>query len=1161
MKYARRAVLRSAAVQRLVQAAKAGRLPAYLSGLTETYKQVLSAALCDTLSKRGVFVVPDMGEAQRLCDLFTMFYAPDDILLFPAREYIFYNFESISRTQELERIAALDRMRAGRYKIALVPADALMQLLPPADFIEANTMALAVGGRCELAELTAFLVRAGYAHAEITESPGQFSHRGGIVEFFSPNYAYPVRLELFGDEVDSLAFYDAQTQRRIDATDSVSILPVLEVLPTEQTRELIDAHIKKHIRRLQRRGGEQEAVAACQSDLEHLQNMRFPAIDRYLPLVNPAPWNVLDYDPAALVFCFNLTKVKESFKGFSFKLEQDIAALLERGLPACKGAYFYEPAQLYSLLERRGLILMEDFLRQENDIVFQYVDGFHVKSLTTPGTDAALTEEIGHYHSHGYTCAIFAGSPARGDWLPRLFEESGIAATHARTEPDEIEPGGVCILSAGFPGGFEDPDAKFALFGSGRLTMARRKKGRYERGERITGFADIKPGDYIVHENYGIGIYEGVHKVESQGITKDFIKIRYAGTDTLFVPCGQFDQISKYIGASPDVKVKLNKLGTGEWARAKSRARANVKDLAKQLIALYAERQKIQGFAFSPDSEWQREFEAAFEYEETEDQRISTEEIKADMEKQAPMDRLLCGDVGFGKTEVALRAAFKCVLDGKQVAMLVPTTLLAWQHYNTIRRRFEGYPVRAELLSRFRTPAQQQVILRKLRRGEIDILVGTHRIIQKDVQFKDLGLLIVDEEQRFGVSHKENLKEMTKTVDVLTLTATPIPRTLNMALAGIRDMSVLEEPPQDRHPISTYVLEYDEGIVMDALRREIGRGGQCYYLYNRVESIYRTADRIQKALPESTVEVAHGQMSKEELATIWDRMLEGEIDVLVCTTIIETGVDVANANTLIIEDADRLGLAQLHQIRGRVGRSYKHAYAYFTYRKGKVLTEDGRRRLDAIREYTEFGSGFKLAMRDLQIRGAGNLLGAQQHGHMDSVGYDMYMQLLGRAIAEEKGEIVKRPSECTVDIKVNAYIPDTYIESALLRVDIYKKISAITDELDCSDIIDELCDRFGEPPKQVLDLIDVSLIRAQCSAAGVVELTQSDRLLQFYMADNNIERIAAVVSAFGGKMYYSAGAKPCLSYRHDGDPVRTAKAVAKKLLELTSETAGEKTEK
>ena len=514
------------------------------------------------------------------------------------------------------------------------------------------------------------------------------------------------------------------------------------------------------------------------------------------------------------------------------------------------------------------------------------------------------------------------------------------------------------------------------------------------------------------------------------------------------------------------------------------------------------------------------------------------------------MDRLLCGDVGFGKTEVALRAAFKCILDGKQVAMLVPTTLLAWQHYNTIRRRFEGYPVRAELLSRFRTPAQQQVILRKLRRGEIDILVGTHRIIQKDIQFKDLGLLIVDEEQRFGVSHKENLKELTKTVDVLTLTATPIPRTLNMALAGIRDMSVLEEPPLDRHPISTYVLEYDEGILMDALRRELGRGGQCYYLYNRVETIYRTADRIQRALPEATVEVAHGQMSKEELATIWDRMIEGEIDVLVCTTIIETGVDVANANTLVIEDADRLGLAQLHQIRGRVGRSYKHAYAYFTYRKGKALSEDGRRRLDAIREYTEFGSGFKLAMRDLQIRGAGNLLGAQQHGHMDSVGYDMYMQLLSRAIAEEKGELVSRPSECTVDIRVNAYIPDTYIESAFLRVDIYKKISGIAEEADCSDIIDELCDRFGEPPAEVLDLIDVALIRAQCSAAGVVELTQADRLLQFYMADNNIEKIAATVSAFGGKMYYSAGAKPCLSYRHEGDPVRTAKAVAKKLKEL-----------
>ena len=465
MKYARHAILRGAAVQRLVQAAQAGKLPAYISGLTETYKQVLSAALCDTLCKRGVFVVPDMGEAQRFYDLFTMFYAPEDILLFPAREYIFYNFESISRTQELERIAALSRLRAGRYKIALVPADALMQLLPPADFIRENTMELAAGGRCPLGELTAFLVRAGYAFSEITESPGQFSHRGGIVEFFSPNYAYPVRLELFGDEIDSLSFYDAQTQRRVEQADSVSILPVLEVLPTEQTREMITAHIKKHMRKLQRLGGEQEAAASCKSDLEHLQNMRFPAIDRYLPLVNPEPWSVLDYDPGALVFCFNFVKVKESFKGFAFKLEQDIAALAERGLPVCKGAYFHEAAKLFLLLERRGLILMEDFLRQENEIRFQYVDGFHIKSLTAPGTDAALAEEIGYYHSRGYTCAVFAGSPARGDWLPRLLEESGIAAGHARTEPDEIEPGSVCIRSTGFPGGFEDPDAKSAAAG------------------------------------------------------------------------------------------------------------------------------------------------------------------------------------------------------------------------------------------------------------------------------------------------------------------------------------------------------------------------------------------------------------------------------------------------------------------------------------------------------------------------------------------------------------------------------------------------------------------------------------------------------------------------------------------------------------------------
>jgi transcription-repair coupling factor (superfamily II helicase) len=794
--------------------------------------------------------------------------------------------------------------------------------------------------------------------------------------------------------------------------------------------------------------------------------------------------------------------------------------------------------------------LLEDFLRQESAMTFHLVQGYHVTSLNAPSSESALCEDVAFYLQNG-SLAVYAGSAARATYLPNVLNEHGISCALLR-EDAEIPKGAAAIIGQGFPGGFYDRDAKFAVLGSTRLSGKKKKRhSRYKPGAAINDFSDIKIGDYVVHENYGIGVYDGVHRVTTQGVTREFIRIRYAGTDTLFIPCGQFDLISKYVGASDEVKVKLNKLGTGEWAKAKARVKANVKDLAQGLIALYSARQNAPGFAFSPDNEWQQQFESAFEFEETEDQALCTAEIKADMEKSAPMDRLLCGDVGFGKTEVALRAAFKCVLDAKQVAMLTPTTLLAWQHYNTMLRRFEGFPVTIELLSRFRTPQQQEAILRKVRRGEIDILVGTHRLLQKDVKFKDLGLLIVDEEQRFGVSHKENLKEIAKNVDVLTLSATPIPRTLNMALSGIRDMSVIDTPPNDRHPISTYVCEYDASLIMDALRRELGRGGQCYYLHNRVETIYKTANMIAEAIPDATVEVAHGQMAKEELGEIWDRMTEGKIDILVCTTIIETGVDVPNANTLVIENADCLGLAQLHQIRGRVGRSYKHAYAYFTYRQGRTLTEDGRKRLDAIREYTEFGSGFKIAMRDLQIRGAGNLLGAQQHGHMDSVGYDMYMQLLNQAINEERGiETKAKLSECLIDLKVSAFIPEDYIDSSLARVDIYKKIAAIENEQDVSDIVDELIERFGDPPREVLALMDVSLVRAQCTACGVTELTEKNKMLIIKFAKFDMKKIANVISAMKGNMFFSAGTDPYLSCRIGGNALDTAIEVCQKLTEV-----------
>ena len=639
-------------------------------------------------------------------------------------------------------------------------------------------------------------------------------------------------------------------------------------------------------------------------------------------------------------------------------------------------------------------------------------------------------------------------------------------------------------------------------------------------------------GDYVVHVSHGIGIFEGIVKRDIHGVVKDYIKIRYAGSDMLFVPVTQLDLVTKYIGGKEDSVVKLNKLNSAEWAKTRARVKKAVKDMADELIKLYAKREAAQGYAFGPDTDWQNDFERRFPYDETDDQLRCIREIKDDMEKPSPMDRLLCGDVGFGKTEVAIRAAFKCVMDGKQCAVLVPTTILAWQHYQTFRKRMEGFPVKVDILSRFRTPREQEQVLEELRRGQVDIVVGTHRLVQKDVKFKDLGLCIIDEEQRFGVKHKESFKEMRNNVDVLTLSATPIPRTLNMAMSGIRDMSTIEEAPQDRQPVQTYVMEHDWGILVQAISKELRRGGQVFYLHNRVDTIDRCAATIQQFLPDATVVVAHGKMSEEQLSKVWKRLLDHEIDILVCTTIIETGVDVSNCNTLIIEDADRLGLSQLYQIRGRVGRSSRRAFAYLTVTKGKALTDVATKRLEAIREFTTFGSGFRIAMRDLEIRGAGNILGAQQHGHMEAVGYEMYLKMLSEAVAVAKGEKPEvQNTECLVDIRIGAHIPEDYIESLPQRIDIYKKIALVENEKDASDIIDELIDRFGTPPEAVKGLVDVSLLRNMAAGLGIREISQRTDSLLFYPETVDMQAASRLAAGLKGRVMLNAGAKPYLAVK------------------------------
>ena len=779
-------------------------------------------------------------------------------------------------------------------------------------------------------------------------------------------------------------------------------------------------------------------------------------------------------------------------------------------------------------------VFADTFMRSNNDIKFKKLINSDCRQTGVWGGNISnLVDELKSFCEQDYCTVVLAGSEKTLQIIVNDLNEQGIPAS-LLDKNSEIAPKRVYVRTGSLSGGFDYPDIKCAAITQMKAMTAKRKKTKHKKGEEIKSLSDIAPGDLVVHSMYGIGKFAGIRSLENNGITKDYITIKYAGTDVLYVPVTQLDLVSRYIGPRDDSGVKLNKLNSSEWKKTRSRVKSAVKDMAEELTKLYAQRQTAKGYAFSEDNDWQRDFEERFDYQETDDQLRSIQEIKDDMQKSVPMDRLLCGDVGFGKTEVALRAAFKCMLDSKQAAILVPTTVLAWQHYQTAVKRFEHFPIKVELLSRFRTPKQQQQIIRELKRGTIDLIIGTHRLVQKDVEFKDLGLAIIDEEQRFGVAHKEKLKEAFKGVDVLTLSATPIPRTLNMAMSGIRDMSVIEEPPQDRQPIQTYVIEHNDGVIAQAIQKELRRGGQVYYIHNRIDTIERTVSHLQQLLPEARIGYAHGQISESDLSEIWRQLIDREIDILVCTTLIETGVDVPNVNTLIIEDADKLGLSQLYQLRGRVGRSSRRAFAYFTFRRGKVLTEIASKRLNAIKEFTQFGSGFHIALRDLEIRGAGSILSGKQHGHMEAVGYDMYLRLLNEAIAEQKGEALPRsPEDCLVDISVDAFIPEKYIESLPLRIDAYRKIASIITEEDSRDVLDELIDRFGDPPKSVIGLVNIALTRNTASRLKITEISQRGENVLFFIQRPEVAQIQALSAFYKNRIKFADGAKPYFSVRLD----------------------------
>ena len=1131
MQFILRAFINSEQFEAFARAAGRGRA-ALASGLCDSCKPFFGAALAGRFGQKPVFVVSDEGRAAEVSAALYALFGRESVLL-AGRDFIFRNIENVSRQQEERRLASLIRLLNGDFCAAVLTADTLVQPVTPPEKLRGLIREIKAGEEFPLSEAVRLLSECGYERCEMVEGHGQFSVRGGILDFYPPLSEYPVRVEFFGDTPDLIGEFDPMTQRRVNQLQSAVVTPALEVLLGEQERRNVAAFLRRAIRRFGERGA-QKTVALLGQDLERIESgLRFAAADKYLPVINPRLCTALGYlSDECRLFLIDTPRCKEAMRAFVWRVEEDIRALAEEDIPVAPGDYALPLARVYPILGERGAVMLETFTHAENDIPVDYFDSFATRQTAAFSKNTAyLAEDVKSALKRGFAVAVLAGSPGNVRYTAQSLLEQGVKAQETSALPQSLPEGGVFVLPGALAAGFEADMALLAVFSAGAAEPARisRRPSRGARkGEKIHSFSDIRPGDYVVHEGYGIGIYEGIHKVEVDGVIKDFLKIRYAGTDTLYIPVGQLDLISKYVGASSDVKLKLNRLGGGEWQRQKLRVRQAVADLAKELIRLYAERSATKGFAFSPDSEWQREFEEKFEYAETDDQLRCAAEIKRDMERPFPMDRLLCGDVGFGKTEVALRALFKCVLDGKQAVLLVPTTILAWQHYNTILRRMEGYPVKVELLSRFRTAAQQEEILRRLRRGELDILVGTHRLLQKDVVFKDLGLVIIDEEQRFGVMHKERLTEMTRAVDVLSLSATPIPRTLNMALSGIKDMSVIEEPPAGRHPVTTYVLEYDAAVIADAVRREAARGGQAYYLHNRVESLGRIAAKLAARCPGLRIATAHGQMGEGELSSVWERLINGEVDMLVCTTIIETGVDVPNVNTLIVEDADRLGLAQLHQIRGRVGRSARRAYAYFTYRRGKVLTEDAYKRLSAIREFTEFGSGLKLALRDLEIRGAGNILGPQQHGHMQAVGYDMYLKLLDEAVRELKGE-EKRPERCVMDLSVEAYLPEDYIESGLLRIEAYKRIASIESEEDAQDVTDELIDRFGEPPGQVTALIDIARAKALATACGIAEISQKSDALLIYPRSPDMRIVSALSVDYRRRLMFSAAARPYIS--------------------------------
>ena len=1073
-----------------------------ISGCTESQKAHMMYGLSG-LFPSHLILAEDEKRAKEIYEDYRFY--DKNIYYYPAKDLLFFEADIHGNLLIRQRMKVIRALLENEETTVVTSIDGCMDYLMPLADVRSRLLHYETGGIMDLQDLRRKLVALGYEMTGQVELPGQFSVRGGILDVYPLTEDNPVRIELWDDEIDSIRSFDSESQRSLENLSEITIFPAVEQIPEKGMVSFLD----------------------------------------YFP------------EETTLIFLDEPNRLVERGEEVTEEYRQSRQRREEKAMQNLPANWLCSFDMVQRKLNRRSCISLSSLPARQGD--WRIPDRFSLTVRTVSpynNSFSLLVSDLRKYKSQGYRTVLLSGSRTRAERLAKDLQDEGLPAFYGQ-DPDRILAGGEIMVVYGHAmRGFEYPLLKFAVISETDIfgQEQKKKKKKIYKGNRIRSFSELSVGDLVVHERHGLGIYRGIEKVEVDKIAKDYIKIEYQGGSSLYILATQLDLLQKYAGGENAKAPRLNKLGTQEWNKTRSRVRTAVKDIARDLVEPYAARQQKEGYVCGPDTVWQREFEEMFPYEETEDQLAAIEDTKRDMESTRIMDRLVCGDVGYGKTEIALRAAFKEVQESRQVVYLVPTTILAQQHYNTFQQRMKDFPVRVDLLCRFRTPAQQKKTIEDLKKGQVDIVIGTHRVLSKDVQFRNLGLLIIDEEQRFGVTHKEKIKQMRQDVDVLTLTATPIPRTLHMSLIGIRDMSVLEEPPIDRMPIQTYVMEYDEETVREAVTRELRRGGQVYYVYNKVSTIADIAYRLAKLVPEARVEFAHGQMSERELEQVMYRFISGDVDMLVSTTIIETGLDISNVNTMIIHDSDRYGLSQLYQLRGRIGRSNRTAYAFLMYRQNRMLKETAEKRLSAIREYSDLGSGFKISMRDLELRGAGNLLGAQQHGHMNAVGYDLYCKMLGEAVQEAKGIQTMEDFDTTIDLTIDAYIPESYIMNENQKLDIYKRIAGIETEQDYDDMLEELLDRFGDAPKAVLNLLSVARLKSAAHMAYITEIKQQGHFLRITLYENaalDPAGIPALLQRYRRRLQFKAGKEAEFTFRPEGDLLTDTMDFCRELGSLT----------